>query len=54
MKVLNTNKLAKKTVFVFKNAKGQNDFRTDPVSDPTSILGGTVLTFGNFDISFNK
>ncbi|WP_165585890.1 hypothetical protein [Pedobacter nototheniae] len=50
MKALNTSKLAKKTVFVFKNGKSQNDFRTDP----TTATAKTILTFDIFDISFNK
>lgn len=50
MKIQNSGKLSKKTVFVFKNAKNQNDFRTDP----TTATAKTILTFDIFDISFNK
>lgn len=33
MKTQNTPKLAKKTVFVYKNVKAQNNFSTNPTGD---------------------
>ncbi|MCZ4245235.1 hypothetical protein [Pedobacter punctiformis] len=50
MKAQNTTKLAKKTVFVFKSAKNQNNFNTDP----TTATAKTILTFDIYDISFRK
>ncbi|WP_316804694.1 hypothetical protein [Pedobacter nototheniae] len=50
MKAQHTNKLAKKTVFIYKSSKDQNDFRTDP----STATAKTLLTFDIFDISFNK
>ncbi|WP_156166706.1 hypothetical protein [Pedobacter sp. BMA] len=40
MKNQNTSKLAKKTVFVFKNVKNQNNFSTNPTGDQSH----TVMT----------
>ena len=44
MKTQNTAKLSKKTVFVYKNIKGQNNFSTNPTGDQsqTIIMTGTV------------
>lgn len=32
MKTAQNNKIAKKTIFVFKTVKAKNDFKTDPTS----------------------
>ncbi|MGQ7852848.1 hypothetical protein ACUN24_01230 [Pedobacter sp. WC2501] len=44
MKVQHTTKLAKKTIFVYKNIKDQNNFSTHPTGDQsqTIIMTGTV------------
>lgn len=44
MKAQNTTKLAKKTVFVYKNIKGQNNFSTNPTGDQSQ----TVVTNGTW------
>ncbi|WP_316804698.1 hypothetical protein [Pedobacter nototheniae] len=46
MKVQQVNKLVKKTAFIYKGAKDQNDFRTDP----STATAKTLLTFDIFDI----
>ncbi|WP_421938216.1 hypothetical protein [Pedobacter sp.] len=47
MKALNTTKLAKKTVFVYKNIKSQNNFST---GGPLGDMGQTQTTAGTFGI----
>ncbi|WP_165825388.1 hypothetical protein [Pedobacter yonginense] len=49
MKAEYTNKLAKKTLFIYKSVKDQNNFgyeRTNPVSDQSQ----TQVTLGTFAI----
>lgn len=41
-----TAKLAKKTVFVYKNIKDQNNFSTNPITDQSH----TVATNGTWSI----
>ncbi|MBC6109085.1 hypothetical protein ACFOG5_12810 [Pedobacter fastidiosus] len=48
MKAQYTNKLAKKTVFVYKSVKDQNNFVTNPISDQSQ----TVVTNATFNINF--
>ncbi|WP_165585891.1 hypothetical protein [Pedobacter nototheniae] len=50
MKDQHASKLIKKTVFIYKSAKGQNNFNTDP----TTATAKTILTFDISDISFRK
>jgi len=38
MKAQHTSKLAKKTVFVYKNIKGQNNFSTNPTGDQSQTV----------------
>lgn len=45
MKAQDTIKLAKKTVFVYKNVKDQNGFQTDP---STATAKTVLLTFDIF------
>ncbi|WP_158542214.1 hypothetical protein [Pedobacter chinensis] len=45
MKAQHTNKLAKKTVFVYKNVKDSNGFNTDP---STVTAKTVVLTWDIF------
>ncbi|WP_316795902.1 hypothetical protein [Pedobacter agri] len=47
MKAQYTNKLAKKTVFVYKNVKETNGFNTDP---STVTVKTVVLTLDIFNI----
>jgi len=44
MKAQHITKLAKKTVFVYKNIKGQNNYVTNPTGDQsqTVVMTGTV------------
>ncbi|WP_316846340.1 hypothetical protein [Pedobacter psychrodurus] len=44
MKAQHTTKLVKKTVFVYKNIKDQNNFSTVPTGDQgqTIVMTGTV------------
>ncbi|WP_158526281.1 hypothetical protein [Pedobacter paludis] len=48
MKAQNTNKIVKKTVFVYKSVKDQNNFVTNPISDQSQ----TVVTNGTFIVNF--
>ncbi|WP_157255315.1 hypothetical protein [Pedobacter sp. Leaf216] len=38
MKAQNTTKLAKKTVFVYKNIKSQNNYSTHPTGDQSQTV----------------
>jgi hypothetical protein len=38
MKAQHTTKLAKKTVFVYKNIKGQNNYSTTPTGDQSHTI----------------
>ncbi|MGM9474832.1 hypothetical protein ACS5PU_00320 [Pedobacter sp. GSP4] len=38
MKAQHTTKLAKKTVFVYKNIKDQNNFNTNPITDQSQTI----------------
>ncbi|QIL38952.1 hypothetical protein G7074_06445 [Pedobacter sp. HDW13] len=38
MKAQHTTKLAKKTVFVYKNIKDQNNFSTNPITDQSQTI----------------
>jgi len=38
MKTQNTLKIAKKTVFVYKNVKAQNNFATNPTGDQSHSI----------------
>ncbi|WP_293308835.1 hypothetical protein [Pedobacter sp. UBA5917] len=44
MKAQHTTKLAKKTVFVYKSIKAQNNYATNPITDQsqTIIMTATV------------
>jgi len=44
MKTQHTTKLAKKTIFVYKNIKDQNNFTTHPTGDQSQ----TVVTNGTW------
>ena len=46
MKTQQTTKLTKKTVFVYKNIKDQNNNSTDPISDQSH----TIATVGTWSI----
>lgn len=50
MKAQNVNKLTKKTIFIYKSVKDQNNFNTDP----STATAKTLLTFDISDISFRK
>lgn len=43
-----SSKLTKKTVFIYKNIKDQNNFVTNPISDQSQ----TMVTNGTFILSF--
>ncbi len=45
MKAQHTGKLAKKTVFVYKNVKSKNNFSTNPTGDQSHTLM-TSFIFG--------
>lgn len=38
MKAQNTTKLAKKTVFVYKSIKAQNNYATNPITDQSQTI----------------
>ncbi|MDQ0969500.1 hypothetical protein QFZ20_004903 [Flavobacterium sp. W4I14] len=38
MKAQNTTKLAKKTIFVYKNIKAQNNYSTTPTGDQSHTI----------------
>ena len=52
MKINNNVKLAKKTVFVYKNIKSANNFKTDPTEDPSTVTVQTILS--TLEIVFQK
>ncbi|MET4083142.1 hypothetical protein ABIB40_003111, partial [Pedobacter sp. UYP30] len=50
---INNSSLTKKTVFVYKNIKAANSFRTVPIDqDPATVTVRTVLT--SMEIMFQK
>ncbi|MGN7989203.1 hypothetical protein [Pedobacter jeongneungensis] len=48
MKTQNTTKLAKKTVFVYKNIKAQNAYSTNPTGDQShTVMTSFIMEFPN-------
>ena len=52
MKIRSNNTITKKTVFVYKNIKSANNFKTDPTADPSTVTVQTILS--TLEIVFNK
>ncbi|MGY3052953.1 hypothetical protein ACVWYG_001149 [Pedobacter sp. UYEF25] len=52
MKVTTNNSLTKKTVFIYRNIKTANDFKTDPTLDPSTATVKTILS--SMAIMFQK
>ncbi|MET4083141.1 hypothetical protein ABIB40_003110 [Pedobacter sp. UYP30] len=53
MKAIYTANLTKKTVFLYKNIKAANSFRTVPIDqDPATVTVRTVLT--SMEVMFQK
>ena len=44
MKINTINTINKKTVFVYKNVKSANNFKTDPTADPSTVTVRTILS----------
>ncbi|WP_316801053.1 hypothetical protein [Pedobacter frigidisoli] len=43
MKTQNTSKLVKKTVFVYRNVKAQNNFSTHPTGDQSQTIATSFI-----------
>ncbi|MGY3052949.1 hypothetical protein ACVWYG_001145 [Pedobacter sp. UYEF25] len=52
MKTNSNTNLGKKTVFIYRNIKTANDFKTDPTLDPSTATVKTILS--SMAIMFQK
>ncbi|QPH38533.1 hypothetical protein [Pedobacter endophyticus] len=45
MKTQNNSKLTKKTVFVYKSVKAENNFATHPIGDMSQSIATSILAY---------